>query len=57
MASGAEHGVTADPVLRADGKTVRGPRHQLVRFGDGVDAVVIKRCLRLRDKCSVHRGV
>jgi hypothetical protein len=51
-AHGAPHGVDCDPVRRPDGRCVVGSRHALVRFADGYEAVVIRRCLRLKDKQS-----
>lgn len=46
-AHGAHHGLQCDPVRRLDGRCLVGPRHAVVRFADGVEAVVIRRCLRL----------
>lgn len=54
LASGAAHGILADPVKRG-GKCVVGPGRQLVRFEDGTEAVVIRRALRLRHKCKCHK--
>ena len=45
------HGQPCDPVLRKDGRVVRGRnRNQLVRFADGMACVVAGRRLRLRSK-------
>lgn len=44
---GAEHGDRCNPVRREDGKCMVSSRHALVTFEDGVQAVVIRRCLRL----------
>lgn len=45
--SGAAHGFECDPVKRY-GKCIIGRGSQVVRFSDGVIAVVIRRCLRLQ---------
>ncbi len=50
LASGAQHGKHCDPVRRPDGKCWVGGGKQVVRFEDGVEAVVIRRCLRLNNK-------
>lgn len=47
--SGAQHGIECDPVFREDGKCVVGKGKQVVLFGDGVKAAVIRRCLRVRN--------
>jgi len=52
--AGAAHGVLCDPVRR-DGKCVVGGGKQAVVFEDGVEVIVIRRCLRLREKCSAHK--
>lgn len=44
----------ADPVRNRAGRCVVGPRHQLVRFEDQVEVVVVRRCLRLLSKCKIH---
>jgi hypothetical protein len=54
--SGAAHGIFCDPVRWPDGKCMAYGGKQLVRFQDGALAVVIRRCLRLREKCKTHRG-
>jgi hypothetical protein len=48
LAHGAPHGTACDPCLRPDGKCIVGPRHAQVIFEDGVEAIVIRRALRLR---------
>ena len=53
--SGAPHGIRCDPVKR-DGRCVVGRGNQLVRFEDGQMAVVIRRCLRLAEKCRQHQA-
>jgi hypothetical protein len=50
LASGALHGLHCDPVRRPDGKCWVGGGKQVVVFEDGVEAVVIRRCLRLTSK-------
>jgi len=54
IASGAGHGVFCDPIKRPDGKCVLGKRHQLVLFEDGERHFVIRRCVRLKNKCKIH---
>lgn len=56
IASGATHGIFADPIKRA-GKCVVGRGNQLVKFQDGVTCVVVGRALRLKDKCKIHREI
>ena len=45
-------GMECDPVLRPDGKVVRGGGNQLVVFADGVRRVVAARRLRRIDRPS-----
>jgi len=49
-AHGAPHGVLCDPVRKPDGRCIVGPGRALVRFQDGTEAVVIRRCLRLTEE-------
>lgn len=51
-AAGSKHGELCDPVYRPDGKCWVGGGKQVVRFEDGVEAVVIRRCLRLNSKLN-----
>jgi len=53
--SGAVHGIFCNPVKR-NGKCIIGRNgSQLVIFEDGVKAVVVRRGLRLVEKCKRHR--
>jgi hypothetical protein len=47
LAHGAPHGVHCDPVRREDGRCIVSRDKALVRFEDGTEATVIRRCLRL----------
>jgi len=51
--SGSKHGIFCDPVLKHN-KCIRGRGNQLVKFENGVIAVVVARTLRLRNKCKIH---
>jgi hypothetical protein len=55
LRSGAAHGIYCEPVIRA-GKCIVGRGKQLVCFEDGAECIVVRRCLRLREKCKVHGG-
>ena len=46
-AHGALHGLLCDPVRRPDGKCIVSRDKALVTFENGVEATVIRRCLRL----------
>ena len=48
IGSGAPHGTKCDPVKRSDGKCIVGRGNQLVKFEDGENCVVIRRCLRVK---------
>lgn len=49
-------GDQCDPVLRADGRVVRGRGNQLVTFADGTVAVVVGRRLRLTEEARLSNG-
>lgn len=55
LSGGARYGLFCEPVKRND-KCVIGRGNQLVRFSDGALAVVVRRALRLREKCRIHKG-
>lgn len=41
-------GQPCDPVRRPDGKCIVGKSKQLVKFGDGLEVVVLRRRLRVQ---------
>lgn len=53
ISSGAAHGIYCDPVKR-NGKCILGRGNQLVKFENGVICTVVRRALRLRQKCDKH---
>lgn len=56
LRSGAAHGILCDPVKR-DGKCVVGRGNQLVKFQDRTECTVVRRTLRLKEKCKIHREI
>ncbi len=48
-----KHGIYCNPV-KQNGKNVIGRKQQLVIFADGAKVVVVRRALRLREKCNEH---
>ena len=54
-AAGSPHGIFCGPVRSEDGRCIVSRDKQLVIFGDGTTAAVIRRCPRLQAKCPQHR--
>ncbi len=54
--SGSRHGIYCDPVKHRK-KCIVGRGNQLVSFEGGTVAVVIRRALRLKDKCKIHSRI
>lgn len=53
--SGARHGIYCNPIKK-NGKCIVGkPGNQFIEFEDGTKAVVVRRGLRLVEKCKQHK--